>query len=163
MIGPCWLQLALIAQTLSTILSGMSGPPGQGYPPSYPPAQRPAGGPHEGYGGPGYNNYPGHGGPPPGWNAHPPTSGNDVYNRGGYPGYPPRPYPGPGPQTGPPPPTSSSSGTPPPAPAPVSQPYDQYQVRLTGTLHPSVVCRIFCSSCLIMHSIFFHDWLLECN
>ena len=143
----------------------MTGPPGQGYPPSYPPAQRPGGGPHEGYGGPpgapGYNNYPGHGGPPPGWNAHPPTSGNDVYNRG-YPGYPPRPgpYPGPGPQTGPPPPTSSSSGTPPPpAPAPVSQPYDQYQVRPTITFDPFVVCRIFCSSCLIMHSIFFHDCL----
>ena len=155
-------------ETLSTILAGMSGPPGQGYPPSYPPAQRPGGGggPHEGYAGPpvapGYNNYPGHGGPPPpGWNSHPPTSGNDAYNRG-YPAYPqrPGPYPGPGPQPGPTPPTSSSPGTPPP---PVSQPYDQYQVwSPEGLINPLCVCRIFCSSCLIINALRFFSQLLEC-
>ena len=90
----------------------MTGAPGQGYPPSYPPAQRPGGGPHEGYGGQAYQNYPGHGGPPPGWNAHPPSSGNDVYNRG-YPGYPPRPGAYPGPKPG---------GYGAPAPAPVYVP-----------------------------------------
>ena len=87
-------------------ISGMGGPPGQGYPPAYPPAQRPPG--HEGYGGPpgtpgapGYNNYPGQGGPPPAWrgqydqNTGPPTTGNDMYNRGwrGSGGYPPTSQP----------------------------------------------------------------------
>eukprot|EP00092_Neocalanus_flemingeri_P012405 GFUD01013373.1.p1 GENE.GFUD01013373.1~~GFUD01013373.1.p1 ORF type:complete len:1237 (+),score=326.19 GFUD01013373.1:521-3712(+) len=119
---------------------GMGGPPGQGYPPSYPPTQRPPG--QEGYGGgppggPGYpgqgqgqGGYPGQGGPPPSWrgqydqNSGPPTTGNDMYNRGwGGSGYPPRPgYP----QGGPP---TTASGTPPPSSTypPTSQPFDQYQ------------------------------------
>jgi hypothetical protein len=132
----------------------MGGPPGQGYPPSYPPTQRPPG--HEGYGGgppgaPGYPGYPGQGGqggPPPSWrgqydqNSGPPTTGNDMYNRGwggpGSGGYPPRPgYP----QGGPP---TTSSGTPPPSNyPPTSQPFDQYQVG---------VFPILFFWCLIMHS-----------
>ena len=142
----CFIQLACGGvDDLNTDVSGLGGPPGQGYPPSYPPAQRPPG--HEGYGGgppgaPGYNNYPGQG-PPPSWRGQydqgsgPPTTGNDMYNRGwGGSGYPPRPgYP----QGGPP---TTSSGTPPPSSyPPTSQPYDQYQVG-RQTLH-SLFCVIF--------------------
>lgn len=103
--------------------------PGGNFPPNYPQG----GGPPGGYppsSQPGYPGYPGGaGGPPqqyPGYQNSGGPPGGDPYNRGGYPGYPPRPgYPG---QPGGPP---TSAGTPPPSGAypPSSQPYEQYQVR----------------------------------
>ena len=101
--------------------------PGGNFPPNYPQG----GGPPGGYppsSQPGYPGYPGGaGGPPqqyPGYQNSGGPPGGDPYNRGGYPGYPPRPgYPG---QPGGPP---TSAGTPPPSGAypPSSQPYEQYQ------------------------------------